>query len=94
MMLKETLTLDKFDRTKEAADDAIRTFHGQYIGHRKVKCSWAQHKQDPSANDYVTVDHSDPSNSNGETQTACRQPSTCLRSVKPSSVQKELQLTI
>ena len=52
-------------RTKEAADDAIRTFHGQYIGHRKVKCSWAQHKQDPSANDYVTVDNSDPSNSNG-----------------------------
>ena len=58
-------------RTRESAEDAIRRFNGEFIGHRRVRCSWAQHKQDPSANDYVTVDQSDPTNANGERPLLC-----------------------
>lgn len=52
-------------RTQQAAEDAIRRFNGEFIGSRKVRCDWAQHKQDMTANDYTRVDQADPQNSNG-----------------------------
>ena len=53
-------------RTREAAESAIRRFNGELIGHRRVRCDWAQHKQDPSDNDFNSVNQSDPDNSNGK----------------------------
>jgi RNA recognition motif-containing protein len=32
-------------KSREAAERAIQTFHGQFIGTRRVRCGWAQHKQ-------------------------------------------------
>jgi nucleolysin TIA-1/TIAR len=32
-------------RTKEDADSAIQKMQGQFIGSRRVRCGWAQHKQ-------------------------------------------------
>lgn len=53
-------------RTKEEAERAIQEMHGQLIGSRRVRCGWAQHKQQDSTQplDYETLDKADPTNSN------------------------------
>ena len=45
--------------------NAMPLHTGEFIGHRRVRCGWAQHKQDLAQNsDYSTVDKSDPFNAN------------------------------
>lgn len=52
-------------RTKEDAERAVAKLHGQLVGSRRVRCGWAQHKQDNTqAPDYSSVDKTDPSNTN------------------------------
>lgn len=51
-------------RSKESAEEAIKRVNGQYIGHRRVRCSWAQHKQNSNFNDYDSIDGADPLNLN------------------------------
>lgn len=51
-------------RTREEADNAIQQFNGSFVGHRRVRCGWAQHKADVNASDIASVHHSDPSNAN------------------------------
>ncbi|KAI8463226.1 MAG: hypothetical protein J3K34DRAFT_527152, partial [Monoraphidium minutum] len=52
--------------TKEEAQGAIDKMHGQVIGSRRVRCGWAQHKQDDTATltDPDEIDQSDPANTN------------------------------
>lgn len=52
-------------RTRPEADAAIQQMNGEQIGTRRVRCGWAQHKQDqtqPMVSE--TVDKADPSNTN------------------------------
>lgn len=53
-------------RSKEEAQNAIEKMQGQVIGTRRVRCGWAQHKQDDTVGlvDPDEVDHSDPNNTN------------------------------
>lgn len=52
-------------RTKEDAEHGIRTMNGEQVGTRRVRCGWAQHKQDDTLPmDQKTVDLADPSNTN------------------------------
>ncbi|GBF89891.1 oligouridylate-binding protein-like [Raphidocelis subcapitata] len=53
-------------RSREEAQAAIERMHGQVIGSRRVRCGWAQHKQDESVAlvDPDEVDHADPANTN------------------------------
>ncbi len=38
---------------------------GEFIGHRRVRCGWAQHKHDQAqSNDFASIDKSDPFNAN------------------------------
>lgn len=45
-------------RTKEEAEAAIEKMHGKQVGSRKVRCGWAQHKQDDNLTppDFDTID--------------------------------------
>ena len=38
--------------------------NGSFVGHRRVRCGWAQHKADSSTADIGSVDQADPQNSN------------------------------
>lgn len=52
-------------RLREEADAAIQLMHGQFVGARRVRCGWAQHKTDAvPAPDPLTLDRADPSNTN------------------------------
>ncbi|KAK9813604.1 hypothetical protein WJX73_010245 [Symbiochloris irregularis] len=51
-------------RSREEAENAIQAVNGSFIGHRRVRCGWAQHKADANASDITSVDRSDPSNAN------------------------------
>eukprot|EP00887_Chlorella_sp_A99_P001281 scaffold14.g1281.t1 len=46
-------------RQREEAEAAIQIMHGQFIGARRVRCGWAQHKTDN-----VLLDKADPTNTN------------------------------
>ncbi|KAK9829495.1 hypothetical protein WJX72_006199 [[Myrmecia] bisecta] len=47
------------------AERAIQAMHGQYIGHRKIRCGRAQHKPDTSGTlEYAAVHRADPTNAN------------------------------
>jgi len=52
-------------RSKESAEEAINRVNGQYIGHRRVRCSWAQHKQTNHFDDFESIHKADPHNLNG-----------------------------
>eukprot|EP00798_Chlamydomonas_sp_ICE-L_P027254 gene27254-2237_t len=51
---------------KEDADNALVKMHGSLIGGRKIRCGWAQHKQDDcsATPDHDSIDRADPSNTN------------------------------
>ncbi|CAD7701309.1 unnamed protein product [Ostreobium quekettii] len=53
-------------RSREDAERAIQEMHGQLIGSRRVRCGWAQHKQQDTSQplDYDTLDKADPTNTN------------------------------
>lgn len=52
-------------REKEEADRAIAEMNGQLVGGRRVRCGWAQHKQNMTEpQDFITVSRQDPTNSN------------------------------
>ena len=51
-------------RTREDAEHAIQQVNGSFVGHRRVRCGWAQHKADANASDITGVDRADPSNAN------------------------------
>mmetsp|Transcript_39058 Transcript_39058/g.86881 ORF Transcript_39058/g.86881 Transcript_39058/m.86881 type:complete len:464 (+) Transcript_39058:198-1589(+) len=53
-------------RRKDDAENAIEKMQGRQIGSRRVRCGWAQHKQDENSPppDYESVDRADPSNTN------------------------------
>jgi nucleolysin TIA-1/TIAR len=48
-------------RTREEADLAMQQMNGQFVGHRRVRCGWAQHKQDAAHTmDFNAVDRVRP----------------------------------
>lgn len=52
-------------RTREDAEAAIAAMHGQFIGARRVRCGWAQHKTDNVVPmDPPLLDKADPTNTN------------------------------
>ena len=51
-------------RSREDAETAIQQMNGSFVGHRRVRCGWAQHKADSSTADIGSVDQADPQNSN------------------------------
>lgn len=53
-------------RAKEDAEVAINSMNGEPVGSRRVRCGWAQHKQEHEGQtmDEKTVDLADPSNCN------------------------------
>lgn len=52
-------------RTPAEAEAAIAGMHGQFVGSRRVRCGWAQHKTDPAAPvDPSLLDRADPTNTN------------------------------
>ena len=51
-------------RTREDAENAIQQVNGNFVGHRRVRCGWAQHKADANASDITSVDRADPGNAN------------------------------
>lgn len=52
-------------RQREEAEAAIGMMHGQFIGARRVRCGWAQHKTDGIvAMDPQILDRADPTNTN------------------------------
>ncbi|PSC75397.1 oligouridylate-binding 1-like [Micractinium conductrix] len=52
-------------RMRQEADAAIQTMHGQFIGARRVRCGWAQHKTEGiAAMDPQILDRADPTNTN------------------------------
>lgn len=51
-------------RTHEEATKAIEAMNGQFIGSRRVRCGWAQHKQEPTQLSYDAVNQQDPQNVN------------------------------
>ncbi|GAX72653.1 hypothetical protein CEUSTIGMA_g109.t1 [Chlamydomonas eustigma] len=52
-------------RTKEDAELAIGQMQGKQVGSRKIRVGWAQHKQEEGGpQDEMTIDRSDPSNTN------------------------------
>ncbi|KAI8472361.1 MAG: hypothetical protein J3K34DRAFT_519833 [Monoraphidium minutum] len=53
-------------RSREEAQAAIDAMHGQVVGSRRVRCGWAQHKQDESSSLTAPeeVDKADPANTN------------------------------
>lgn len=50
-------------RSKEDAQHAIQTMNGEFIGSRRVRCGWAQHKESDAV-DPDTISKMDPRNSN------------------------------
>lgn len=38
--------------------------NGEFVGSRRVRCGWAQHKQEVAEVDADTVDKADPTNAN------------------------------
>ncbi|KAL4437767.1 hypothetical protein ABPG77_005679 [Micractinium sp. CCAP 211/92] len=52
-------------RQRSEADAAIQAMHGQFIGARRVRCGWAQHKTDGIVSmDPQILDRADPTNTN------------------------------
>ncbi|PRW50946.1 oligouridylate-binding 1-like [Chlorella sorokiniana] len=52
-------------RHREQAEAAIQMMHGQFIGARRVRCGWAQHKTDGIVTmDPQILDRADPTNTN------------------------------
>ena len=52
-------------RQMPEAEEAIKSMHGQFVGARRVRCGWAQHKTDFAAPmDPSMLDRSDPTNTN------------------------------
>jgi len=52
-------------RTQEEAEEAIQTMHGQFVGARRVRCGWAQHKMESALPmDATVLDRVDPTNTN------------------------------
>lgn len=51
--------------SKEEAETAIEAMHGQFVGARRVRCSWAQHKTEPALPmDPALLNRADPTNTN------------------------------
>jgi nucleolysin TIA-1/TIAR len=51
--------------SKEEAETAIEAMHGQFVGARRVRCSWAQHKTEPALPmDPLLLNRTDPTNTN------------------------------
>ena len=49
----------------EEAETGIATMHGQFVGSRRVRCGWAQHKTDAAIPaDSTILDRLDPTNTN------------------------------
>lgn len=38
--------------------------NGTFLGHRRIRCGWAQHKQDTSSCNFGCIDRADPTNAN------------------------------
>jgi hypothetical protein len=51
-------------RLQEEAEFAISAMNGEFVGSRRVRCGWAQHKQEITDIDPDTVDKADPTNAN------------------------------
>lgn len=52
-------------RQRQEAEAAIQAMHGQFIGARRVRCGWAQHKTDGIVSmDPHILDRADPTNTN------------------------------
>jgi nucleolysin TIA-1/TIAR len=52
-------------RAQAEAEAAIAAMHGQFVGARRVRCGWAQHKTDTvAAADPTILDRADPTNTN------------------------------
>lgn len=52
-------------KTKEDAAEAIATMHNQFVGARRVRCGWAQHKTESALpSDPHILDRVDPTNTN------------------------------
>lgn len=52
-------------RKNQEGEDAIAKMHGQFVGSRKVRCGWAQHKTDDIGPiDPVLLNRADPTNTN------------------------------
>lgn len=51
-------------RTREEAERALNTMNGTFLGHRRIRCGWAQHKQDTSSCNFGCIDRADPTNAN------------------------------
>ncbi len=73
-------------RTKEDAAAAIEIMNGEQIGSRRVRCGWAQHKQEEAQPvDEHTVDRADPINTNVRCVRGCgcTQYTTCMAHTPP-----------
>ncbi len=42
----------------------MNSMNGTFLGHRRIRCGWAQHKQDTSACNFGCIDRADPTNAN------------------------------
>jgi nucleolysin TIA-1/TIAR len=52
-------------RKNQEGEDAITKMHGQFVGSRKVRCGWAQHKTDDIGPiDPILLNRADPTNTN------------------------------
>ena len=55
-MVRHTLT--------QGQQSVISSTESCLVMHRRTRCGWAQHKQNPSNKDHTTVDKADPQNAN------------------------------
>ena len=40
----------------------MNQMNGTFLGHRRIRCGWAQHKQDTSSCNFGCIDRADPTN--------------------------------
>ena len=68
-------------RTREDAESAIQQMNGSFVGHRRVRCGWAQHKADSSTADINSVD-----------QACLAIACTCFHTEHPQAIMTSVQL--
>ncbi|CAK0783496.1 hypothetical protein CVIRNUC_006695 [Coccomyxa viridis] len=51
-------------KARADAEKALAQMSGAMLGSRRIRCGWAQHKQETSSASYVAVDRADPENAN------------------------------
>ena len=49
-------------RTFDEAASAITAMNGALLGSQRIRCGWAQHKQDTASSSFGIIERADPTN--------------------------------